>query len=323
MSSTRLLSVAGLATALGFAASSALAQPFLPNEVQLLEDNDFEILLNANGTVKTVTPTTVIQQGDLFAGILKIQATENVPSGANSTNFGNADETFTAIFLIETKNVASTGNPNIIDNSVDTLTFQAPGAAAWATVFGAGGTFDLTVEANGFDVTNLEGSGTGVLSTTMVMVFDDVILGNATPLGTTAASVDSHVGDLIYELGETGTGGLGGEFWSTIGIDAAIPALAGTNNPTNRLAINETANWGGPQLIAHNFLGTNAPFDLNYTSPVQVQGKGDFAGVAQGTWPLGTDTDLYILTVPEPGVLALLGLGIVGMGMAGRRRRRA
>jgi hypothetical protein len=44
---------------------------------------------------------------------------------------------------------------------------------------------------------------------------------------------------------------------------------------------------------------------------------------ASGNWPLAGTADLDLLAVPEPGSLALLGIGLLGLGFVARRFRNA
>lgn len=297
--------------------SAPFAAPFLPGEVQLLEDEDAEVLLDTAGNEITVAIDTQIAVGNLFAGILKIQATQNVPSGDNDIDLQGTPDTFTSIFLIETE--------SIIDAGIDEIQFGPATQAQWNSVFGLGGLLDIS---SYFDVSDLDGMGTGLSTGTMSLFFDGVNFFDADPsLPTYSASTLSHVdgGNLLYEFGFTGAGGvaLADEFWFTRGEDALFPALIGSTNPTNRIAINVTQYWGGPPLLPHNHLGTSVPFDSFFTGPTQLQGKGDFAGTATGPWGIITDTDLYINAVPEPSTLLLLGVGLLGLTGLGRKKFKA
>lgn len=298
--------------------SASFAAPFLPGEVQLLEDEDAEVLLDSAGDEITVGLNTQIAVGNLFGGILKIQATQNVPSGDNDIDLQGTADTFTSIFLIEAE--------SIIDGpTIDNIQFGAATQAQWNSVFGFGGLLDIS---SYFDVSDLDGLGTGLSTGTMSLFFDGVNFFDADPsLPTYSASTLSFVdgGNLLYEFGFTGAGGvaLADEFFFTRGENALFPSQIGSTNPTNRISLNVTEYWGGPPLLPHNHLGTSVPFDSFFTGPTQLQGKGDFAGTATGQWGIITDTDLYINAVPEPSTLLLLGAGLLGLAGLGRKKFKA
>ena len=329
----KILGIFFLCAILVLGTSPAFGAPFLfGDEVQLLEDQDAEVLMDSAGNERTIGPGTTIDVGDLFGGIFKIQFTENVPSGDNNVNLQGPTDTFTAIFLIKTLGISSDGGPadGSINNSDDILTFGAASQTDWNNVFGAGKLMDIS---SIFDVSDLDGMGTGLATGTMSMLLDGVNYDDAdlspTPGATYSDSTLTFVttpantkANLLYEFGFTGGGGTAAanQFWYTSGKDAEFPALVGTNNPINRLALDLTMQWAGPNLVSHNFLGTNAPFDLNFTGLTDIQGKGDFAGAAQGPWGIVTDTDLYIHAVPEPATMLLFGTGLIGLAGIGRRR---
>ena len=330
----KLLGALFLCSILVFGASAAFAAPFLPPEVQELEDQDFESLLNPDGSIKDVLANPIIEVGDLFAGVIKIQKTSNVtgPGPNPEIDLQTSDDTFTAIFLIKTATVDSSGDVNTPDNSFDELTFTSATAADWSAVFGAGGTIDLTPA--GFDVTDLDGLGTGVATGTMAMMFDGVAYADAEEefdpgtIDNVADSAQTFVDGarLLYEFGLTGAAG---EFWETAGIDAAISTLAMTSpRPDNIISLNITQQWAGPDLDPHNFLGDAG--DLNFTDAVQLQGDGSFQALPQignppvpnSPWGLGTDTNFYIKPdiIPEPGTMLLLGFGLISLAGVTRRK---
>lgn len=306
-----------------FGVGAAFGAPFLiGEEVQLLEDQDAEVLLNPDGTLKAIDANTTIAVGDLFAGVFKIQLTENVPSGDNTTSLQDVSDTFTAIFLLET--LSSTGDGVVDFETTDKLEFGPADLSSWTTIFGAGGVLDISSE---WDLTDLDGLGTGLSSGTMALLFDGVAFDDASlTLGTFSDSTTSFVADarLLYEWGFTEAGGIAAanEFWFTRGVDAEFPFFVGTNSLTNRLSLNITQRWAGPELLPHNHLGTTSPFDLNFTLAAQVQGKGSFDGTGLGPWPLVTDTDVYIKAqpIPEPSTIMLFGFGLLGFAWISRKK---
>jgi hypothetical protein len=330
----KLLSAACLSAALSFGAGSVFAAPYLstpggPGEldyVQELEDEDYEVLIRPNATgggysILDITPTTQIQVGDLFAGVLKIQQTQTQsPSNQNTSLQGDA-ETFTGIFLIEATDVtALSGDLALRDNGTDTQDFGAVGQSVWNAIYGSGGLIDIS---SAFDVSDLDGGGTGISSGTMAMLFNGVVFDDATEIGTLSASATSFVdgGTLQYEFGITGEQGAT-EFWSTRGEDSALPFYAATTSPQFKFSLNVTEQWAGPDLLEHNYRGLVAG-DLTFGGPAQLQAQGTVSQLAAGTaWGVKTDTDLWI-KVPVPAPLALLGLGMLGLGVANRRKKAA
>ncbi|NOQ16903.1 MAG: PEP-CTERM sorting domain-containing protein [Methyloprofundus sp.] len=315
--------------AFGFCANIAYAAPYIPGGVQLLEDQDAEILMDSTGAIIDIDGSTNIAAGNLFAGVFTIQLTKGILPLTPDVNLQGHTETFTAIFLISTTSVTSTGgSAGAIDGSNDTLLFDAATQAQWDAVYGAGGTIDIS---SAFDVSDINGSGSGVATGTMAMLFNGVFFDEADADGlvpatqTLTGSATSFVdgGTLQYEFGiiDDGLTPVSDQFWSTIGTDAAFPALTGTNNPTNRFALNITERWAGPRLELINFLGTSG-FDGHYTGDTHIQAKGDFAGVLgpDSPWGLGTDTDLYIY-VPEPTNLALIAIGLISAGLSRRFKK--
>lgn len=315
-----LVLAVGVALAVGFASGGAVAAPYLYNTVQQLEDGDAETLLNADGTVKAITSSSFIQVGDLFGGVIKIQQTFPVPAGTPEINLQSGD-TFTAFFLIDTKSIVSGGDATTADGTNDQIFFGAATQSQWSTVFGAGGAIDIS---SVLDVSNINGTGSGIASGTMALMFNGVTYSSAQfeAGGTMSGSATSFIsgGTLQYEFGFTGTDGVAAanQFWKTTGIDATIPSLAITNDLINRLALDVTRQWAGPDLAAHNYLLSAG--DANYTGATQFQGKGNFEQVLTGSpWALQTDSDLFISPVPEPSALALISLGLMGLGWVGRR----
>lgn len=207
--------------------SSVFAAPYLPDRIQKLEDDDVESIFQWNSTNNTASavtnPNRQIQNGDLFAGVFRIQKTFNVGPSGPEYNLQGSAETFTALFLIQATNVTSTnGNSGVIDGSTDTLTFGAASQTQWNTIFGAGGLVDIS---SVFSVSNINGSGSGLSTGTMALFFNGVEFDDTVQTGSLGSSASSFIngGTLEYEFGFKGDAG---EFWTTKGTDAAIPANA-------------------------------------------------------------------------------------------------
>jgi hypothetical protein len=323
----------GLAAAFGLP-GAAFAAPYLtpnPNNcpanncVQLLEDNDWEVLLRPNTSglnngydVLAVTQTTVIQPGDVFAGLLQIQQTELVAplGGGDVENLQGSNPTFTALFLVRADTVTCTGGScGVIDGSTDTLTFNQAGTAAWKNIFGSGGLLNVT----GAGYTDPD-NGLVNADTMAVLFYGDAFNTQDPTLASLSASASTFIdgGTMQHEFGFVP--GAAGQFWRTNGTDAALPIFSGTSKPNNDISINITRAGAGPALDYHNYRGLVAG-DALYTAPVQLQGNGQVTGVAAGTsWGVTTDTDLFIRPIPEPGTMLLVGLSLVGLGIASRRR---
>jgi PEP-CTERM motif len=338
--------LAGICLALGV--SLAQAAPYLPG-IQILEDNDAENWLRSETTnagtrwyavgldpLKSDAENLAevlgaVQVDDLFSGVLKIQETSSTSNADPAIDTSGNVATFTSLFLIQADSVVcgSGLDCNIHDdNSSDVIEFGATDAATWAAIYGAGGLFDIT-GAGGFDVTDMEGSGEAVNEGTLALFFEGVIYDDADiAAASQTAAYKSFVsgGDLQYEFGYTGASAapVTGEFWTTTGQDIATPRNIYSTTSDNRISLNVVQQWAGPELLPFNYLGDPTEFlfpDTNFTHEVQLQGKGGFDQITPSVFGITTDTDFYINPVPAPGTLALLALGLLGVGIGARGRR--
>ena len=89
--------------------------------------------------------------------------------------------------------------------------------------------------------------------------------------------------------------------------------------------------WGNASVVA--FMDSNGIFDLsgvtktdmrfNSSGSADVVDANDTCTLQAGQWCVQGSADLRGLTVPEPSALALLGLGLLGVGFSSRKRKSA
>lgn len=301
------------------AASASVLNMLNAGTLNELEDDNYETLLRDSGTAG------IVDVGDRFIGVYKVQAVNGVAIGEN-------DPTFTALFLLE----ALVKNVDPISGAVDIFfgPLQSGGVNAAIAEWNA------ALTALGVDTTGILPTDDG----TMAIVFDNSRYGDAEEssalVPTVADSIDTYTGnapgtsaDLLWEVGFTaedadgdGFGDLGDEFWLTTGPagidDTTSPTLVLANN---YIALNVLESYvPGLILVPHDFLAVvDLVADTRFDTGHDVQGEGGFAvGGAAGTpWLLATDTDLYILPIPEPSSLAI-AIGLCAIFGAARLRRR-
>lgn len=339
----KLLSATGLAVAISLSASTAFAFPYLNPKgdtnadldyVQLLEDAFAERLIRKNTTTGKLEFVNAVsgslQVGDIFAGVQKIQLTELAPEEQDLPNVNlQSGSTFTSLFLNKITSISSTGDVTTLDSSYDIIDFGSAGSDAWVDVFGSGGLIDVS------SVWDVEAKVGTVDPGTLALLFFGADFPSITVAGATVAdSAKTYVAgaELQYEFGFTdldadGESTVAGEFWDTKGLDAAVPASAGTNNPTIKLGLNITKQWAGPDLEPHNYRGGPFVNDVSFLNKTHLEAIGQVTAAnapsTSSVWGVTGDVDNYFKPIPEPTSLGLLSLGLLGLGYAGRRRKTA
>lgn len=278
----------GLAAS-GFAQATPIASQFFPG-VNQLSDNNAEYLVNANGTLSD-SGDSKLDQGDRLVGMFTIETIENL-FGGGTNNLNASGRELTGIFdvIVTSKTAISNGF----------------GGFTYAYVFGATNT-----------TTNIA-----------ISVFDGAIqdytrLDDGT--GTRAARLAALLG--------TASNGL--SF-----LDLGINQYWASTSPTDDIAVigaTAPAQAVGNFLVSLNIINNNsglqfakvncgvAPGGLLAVHQTDVCGSGSLLGVDDASTPFDSfsNVDFTVNVVPEPGMLALLGMGLLGMGVSLRKRKSA
>lgn len=267
----------------GIAQATPIANQFFPG-INQLSDNNAEYLINSNGTLSDSGDST-LDMGDRLVGMFTIETIEQLVGGG-SNNLNASGRELTGIFDV-------------------TVTSKT------ATLTGFNYFFEATA---GDDIA--------------IRVFDDGVqdysrIDDGT--GTRAARLATLMG--------TASGGLSfldlgvDQYWfsaTTTDDIAAIGAL-----PPGQ-AVNSF-------LVSLNIINNNSGLEFDKVdcgvSPAgplafhqtDVCGSGSLLGVAGATTPFDSfsNVDFAVNVIPEPSVLALMGLGLLGMGISLRKRNAA